>query len=229
MRRADRLFQIVQFIRGRRLTQAALLAERLQVSLRTIYRDVADLQRQGVPIEGEAGVGYRMRAGFDLPPLMFTTAEAQALVAAIRVAGPRLDSGLARAADDALSKILAVLPPATRVAAERLAVYAPPVGPDDGTRARLEALRQATEARQKLRLHYRDLKEASSQRTVRPLGCFFWGQVWTLAAWCEARQDFRSFRVDRIDAMTLLDDRFRDEPGRSLADLMRRFASDGVD
>ena len=229
MRRADRLFQIVQFIRGRRLTQAALLAERLQVSLRTIYRDVADLQHQGVPIEGEAGVGYRMRAGFDLPPLMFTTAEAQALVAAIRVARPRLDSGLARAAEDALSKILAVLPAATRVAAESLAVYAPPVGPDDGTRARLEALRQATEARQKLHLHYRDLKEASSQRTVRPLGCFFWGQVWTLAAWCESRQDFRSFRVDRIDAMAVLDERFRDEPGRSLADLMRRFGSDGVD
>ena len=229
MRRADRLFQIVQFIRGRRLTQAALLAERLQVSLRTIYRDVADLQHQGVPIEGEAGVGYRMRAGFDLPPLMFTSAEAQALVAAIRVARPRLDSGLARAADDALSKILAVLPAATRVAAESLAVYAPPVGPDDGTRARLEALRQATEARQKLHLHYRDLKEASSQRTVRPLGCFFWGQVWTLAAWCESRQDFRSFRVDRIDAMAVLDERFRDEPGRSLADLMRRFGSDGVD
>ena len=229
MRRADRLFQIVQFIRGRRLTKAALLAERLQVSMRTVYRDVADLQHQGVPIEGEAGVGYRMRAGFDLPPLMFTTAEAQALVAAIRVARPRLDGGLARAAEDALSKILAVLPPATRVAAERLAVYAPPVGPDDGTRARLEALRQATEARQKLRLHYRDLKEASSQRTVRPLGCFFWGQVWTLAAWCESRQDFRSFRVDRIDAMVVLDERFRDEPGRSLADLMRRFASNAVD
>ena len=229
MRRADRLFQIVQFIRGRRLTQAALLAERLQVSLRTIYRDVADLQHQGVPIEGEAGVGYRMRAGFDLPPLMFTSAEAQALVAAIRVARPRLDSGLARAAEDALSKILAVLPAATRVAAESLAVYAPPVGPDDGTRARLEALRQATEARQKLHLHYRDLKEASSQCTVRPLGCFFWGQVWTLAAWCESRQDFRSFRVDRIDAMAVLDERFRDEPGRSLADLMRRFGSDGLD
>ena len=229
MRRADRLFQIVQFIRGRRLTLAALLAERLQVSVRTIYRDVADLQHQGVPIEGEAGVGYRMRAGFDLPPLMFTTAEAQALVAAIRVARPRLDGGLARAAEDALSKILAVLPPATRVAAESLAVYAPPMGPDDGTRARLEALRQATEARQKLRIDYRDLKEASSQRIVRPLGCFFWGQVWTLAAWCESRQDFRSFRVDRIDAMVVLDERFRDEPGRSLADLMRRFASNAVD
>ena len=229
MRRADRLFQIVQFIRGRRLTKAALLAERLQVSMRTVYRDVADLQHQGVPIEGEAGVGYRMRAGFDLPPLMFTTAEAQALVAAIRVARPRLDGGLARAAEDALSKILAVLPPATRVAAESLAVYAPPMGPDDGTRARLEALRQATEARQKLRIDYRDLKEASSQRIVRPLGCYFWGQVWTLAAWCESRQDFRSFRVDRIDAMVVLDERFRDEPGRSLADLMRRFASNAVD
>ena len=229
MRRADRLFQIVQFIRGRGLTKAALLAERLQVSLRTVYRDVADLQHQGVPIEGEAGVGYRMRAGFDLPPLMFTTAEAQALVAAIRVARPRLDSGLARAAEDALSKILAVLPAATRAAAESLAVYAPPVGPDDSTRARLEALRQATEARQKLHIHYRDLKDTTSQRTVRPLGCFFWGQVWTLAAWCESRQDFRSFRVDRIDTMGVLDERFRDEPGRSLADLMRRFGSDGVD
>ena len=229
MRRADRLFQIVQFIRGRRLTLAALLAERLQVSVRTIYRDVADLQHQGVPIEGEAGVGYRMRAGFDLPPLMFTIAEAQALVAAIRVARPRLDGGLARAAEDALSKILAVLPAATRVAAESLAVYAPSVGQDDATRARLEQLRQATEARQKLHLHYRDLKETISRRTVRPLGCFFWGQVWTLAAWCESRQDFRSFRVDRIDAMTVLDERFRDEPGRTLADLKRLVATDDIE
>ena len=229
MRRADHLFQIVQFIRGRRLTKAALLAERLQVSLRTVYRDVAELQHQGVPIEGEAGVGYRMRAGFDLPPLMFTIAEAQALVAAIRVARPRLDGGLARAAEDALSKILAVLPAATRVAAESLAVYAPSVGQDDATRARLEQLRQATEARQKLHLHYRDLKETISRRTVRPLGCFFWGQVWTLAAWCESRQDFRSFRVDRIDAMTVLDERFRDEPGRTLADLKRLVATDDIE
>ena len=96
------------------------------------------------------------------------------------------------------------------------------------TRARTR-LTPHIEARQKRQLRYRDLKEATSQRTVRPLGCFFWGQVWTLAAWCESRQDFRSFRVDRIDAMTVLDERFRDEPGRSLADLMRRFGSDGVD
>ena len=229
MRRADRLFQTVQLIRGRRLTTAALLAQRLGVSRRTVYRDVADLQHQGVPIEGEAGVGYRMRAGFDLPPLMFSSAEAQALVAAIRLARPRLDAGLAAAAEAALSKILAVLPASTRAAAESLAVYAPSVGQDDSTRQRLELLRQATEARQTLRLTYHDLKDRTSQRTVRPLGCFFWGPVWTLAAWCETRQDFRSFRVDRIKALQVLDQRFRDEPGRTLADLMRRFAVGGLD
>ncbi len=214
----------MQLIRGRRLSTAQWLAGRLQVSTRTVYRDVADLQGQGVPIEGEAGVGYRMRAGFDLPPLMFTASEAQALVAAIRLAQPRLDGPLADSAETALSKMLAVLPPATRAAAESLAVYAPPVGPDADTRARLETLRLATEARRKLQLRYLDLKGQASERTVRPLGSFFWGQVWTLAAWCEHRQDFRSFRVDRIASITVLDQRFRDEPGRSLADLLRQQA-----
>ncbi len=227
MRRGDRLFQIVQLIRGRRLTTATWLAERLAVSPRTVYRDVADLAAQGVPIEGEAGVGYRMRAGFDLPPLMFSIAEAQALVAAIRLAQPRLDGTLAAGAESALSKVLSVLPAATRASAEALAIYAPPVGPDAATRERLDTLRRATEAHRKLRLHYLDLKDVASQRTVRPLGCFFWGAVWTLAAWCEDREDYRSFRVDRIVAIEPLDERFRDEPGRNLADLMRRYAADG--
>ena len=222
MRPADRLFQLVQLIRGRRLATAAWLAERLAVSLRTVYRDVADLQAQGVPIEGEAGVGYRMRAGFDLPPLMFTTEEAKALVAAVRVAQPRLDTALAAQAEGALSKVLAVLPASARAAAESLAVYAPPTGPDEATRARLETLRIAAESRRKVFLHYRDLLDASSQRSVRPLGCFYWGTVWTLAAWCEVREDFRSFRVDRIERLDLLDERFRDEPGKTLPDLFRR-------
>jgi predicted DNA-binding transcriptional regulator YafY len=221
MRRADRLFELVQLIRGRRLSTAAFLAERLGVSLRTVYRDVADLQAQGVPIEGEAGVGYRMRPGFDLPPLMFTHAEAQALVAAVRVAQPRIDPGLGADAESALSKILAVLPSAARAAAESLALYAPPVGPDSATRQRLESLRLAAEARQKVRLVYLDLKERRSDRTVRPLGCFFWSEVWTLAAWCESREGFRNFRVDRMQQLTVLDERFRDEPGKTLADLFR--------
>ena len=112
MRRADRLFRLVQLIRGRRLSTARFLAERLEVSERTVYRDVADLMAQGVPIEGEAGVGYRMQAGFDLPPLMFTREEAQSLVAAVRIARSRLDEALAGHAETALSKILAVLPAA---------------------------------------------------------------------------------------------------------------------
>lgn len=221
MRPADRLFQLVQLIRGRRLVTAAWLAERLAVSLRTVYRDIADLQAQGVPIEGEAGVGYRMRAGFDLPPLMFTTDEARALVAAVRLAQPRLDGALAAQAEDALSKVLAVLPAGARAAAESLPVYAPAVGPDEATRARLETLRIAAESRRKVLLRYRDLTDALSQRNVRPLGCFFWGTVWTLAAWCELRQDFRSFRIDRIEQLDVLDERFRDEAGKTLADLLR--------
>jgi predicted DNA-binding transcriptional regulator YafY len=221
MRRADRLFQLVQLIRGRRLSTADYLSERLEVSVRTVYRDVADLQTQGVPIEGEAGVGYRMRPDFDLPPLMFSKEEAQALVAAVRIARPRLDAALARQAEGALSKILAVLPSASRAAAESLAVYAPPVGPDEATRGRLERLRIAAESRRKVRLHYLDLKDQLTERLVRPLGCFYWGEVWTLAAWCEVREGFRNFRVDRIQELGVLDERFRDEAGKTLADLFR--------
>jgi len=172
MRRADRLFQIVQLIRGRRLTTAAFLAQRLEVSERTVYRDVADLQRQGVPIEGEAGVGYWLGAGFELPPLMFTQGEATAL--------------------------------------------------DDATRARLQTLREAVQSRHKLRPVYRDAADACSERTVRPLGCFYWGKVWTLSAWCELRNDFRGFRVDRIEAQEVLSGCFCDEPGKTLAEMLRR-------
>ena len=225
MRRADRLFQLVQLIRGRRLSTARFLAERLEVSERTVYRDIADLGAQGVPIEGEAGVGYRMRSGFDLPPLMFTREEAQALVASVRVARSRLDDVLAAHLDTALSKILAVLPAASRAAAESLAVLAPPAAVDAATRARLGVLREAAEQRVKLRIAYLDLKGArTSERIVRPLGCVFWGEVWTLAAWCESRSGFRNFRIDRIDALEVLDARFRDEPGRTLADLLREVA-----
>ena len=221
MRRAERLFQIVQLIRGRRLATAAFLAARLEVSPRTVYRDVADLQAQGVPIDGEAGVGYRMRSGFDLPPLMFTNAEAQALVAAVRIASARLDAALAANAEAALGKILSVLPASARAAAESLAVYAPAVEFAPATRARLEALRLAAESRRKVSLHYIDLQEQRSERTVRPLGCFYWQAVWTLAGWCEARQAFRSFRVDRIEELRVLDEVFRDEPGKTLPDLFR--------
>lgn len=226
MRRADRLFQILQYLRGGRLTTAAKLAGKLEVSARTIYRDIADLQASGVPIEGEAGVGYRMRRGFDLPPLMFDTREAQALVACVRLAQPRIDTVLAARAELALSKILGVLPGAERAAAESLSVFAPPVGPDAATRDRLQHLRDAIETRRKVRIDYLDLKDEVSVRTLRPLGCFFWGNVWTLAAWCESRDAFRNFRVDRIRVLEPLDERFRDESGCTLADYLRQYGCD---
>jgi predicted DNA-binding transcriptional regulator YafY len=221
MRSADRLFQIVQLIRGRRLTTAAFLAQRLEVSERTVYRDVADLQAQGVPIEGEAGVGYRLGKGFDLPPLMFSSEEAQALLAAVRIAQTWLDPALARAAESALSRVLSVLPSSTRAAAESLLIMAPPVGPAPGEQHKLQSLREAAQLKRKTRLVYRDAAETRSDRVVRPLGCFYWGKVWTLAAWCESRNDFRNFRVDRVEELFTLNEHFSDEPGKTLADLLR--------
>ena len=225
MRRADRLFHIVQLIRGRRLTTAAFLAERLEVSERTVYRDVADLQHQGVPIEGEAGVGYRLGAGFELPPLMLTQNEAKSLVAAVRLAQAWLDTALARDAENALGKILSVLPLAKRAAAESLALYAPLISIgmlSQQTSQTLQTSREAVHAQRTLSFSYSDLAGRQSKRVVRPLGCFFWGKVWTLAAWCESRQGFRNFRLDRIEALVLLPDTFRDEPDKSLAQFLRQ-------
>ena len=227
MRRADRLFQLVQLIRGRRLTTAAHLAVRLEVSLRTVYRDVADLQRQGVPIEGEAGVGYRLGTGFDLPPLMFSHDEARALVASVRMAQVWQDPALAQAAEMALGKILSVLPVAARVAAQSMAVYAPPLGLQPAVQITLQTLREAVQARRKLQVAYRDAADRASLRIVRPLGCFYWGSVWTLAAWCETRNDFRSFRLDRIDSLRPVQgppQPFQDEAGKTLADYLRAVA-----
>ncbi len=221
MRRAERLFQLVQLIRGRRLSTAQFLADRTEISVRTVYRDVADLMAQGIPIEGEAGLGYRMRPGFDLPPLMFSHAQAQALVAAVRIAKSRLDTDFSLQLEGALSKIMAALPVAARAAAEGVALYAPPMALDNTTRDRLETLRVATEMRHKLWVRYLDLKGVLSERTLRPLGCFYWGEVWTLAAWCESRSGFRSFRVDRLQRLEVLTDRFRDEAGKTLPDLLR--------
>ena len=226
MRRADRLFHIVQLIRGRRLTTAAFLAARLEVSERTVYRDVADLQHQGVPIEGEAGVGYRLGAGFELPPLMFSTGEARALVAATRLAQAWLDPALARDAEQALGKILSILPQPTRAAAESLAVYAPSFSVEPAIQQRLQTLREATQARRRVQMDYRDVAGQTSQRVVRPLGCFFWGKVWTLAAWCETRNAFRTFRIDRVDALQVQESVFRDEAGKTLADFLRQVGAD---
>ena len=219
MRRADRLFQIVQLLRGGRLVTARMLSERLEVSERTIYRDIADLQGSGVPVEGEAGVGYVMREGFDLPPLMFSRDEVVALVAGARLIRAWGGREMARAAEEALVKIGAVLPEDARERANAVQVHAMQMpGLDDATRDRLDRIERAVDGRISLWIGYADGEGAVTERQVRPLGLWFWGKVWTLVGWCELREDFRMFRVDRIRQMEERD-RHRDERGKTLRDL----------
>lgn len=222
MRRADRLFQIVQYLRGGRVVTARSLSERLEVSERTIYRDVADLIGSGVPIEGEAGIGYIMRAGYDVPPLMFTKSEVSALVAGIRLIRAWGGAEMARSAEEALVKIDAVLPEAERSHADRVPIHAMSMGAlDDATRERIDRLEKACDGRLRLSFDYADKNGTKSRRTVRPLGMWFWGQVWTLATWCELREDFRMFRIDRISAEEE-GEKFRVEKDKTLATLFAR-------
>lgn len=199
MRRADRLFQIVQYLRGGRLLTARILAERLEVSERTIYRDIADLIGSGVPIDGEAGIGYLMRSGYDLPPLMFSRAEITALVAGARMVRSFGGAEMALAAEEALVKIEAVLPPDLRDRPAGVAIHAHDAGAlSNADRTMVDRLDRAVDAVRKMSLDYRDADGAATRRIVRPLGLWFWGKVWTLIAWCELRDDFRMFRIDRI-------------------------------
>jgi len=218
MRRADRLFQIVQYLRGGRLLTAAQLAERLEVTKRTIYRDVADLIGSGVPIEGEAGVGYVMRAGYDLPPLMFNSDEIVALVAGARMIRAWGGAQMAQAAEEALVKIEAVLPDEARARAGAVPIYAfQTEGMSDAVRAKIDEIEAAVERSVRLDLEYADKYGNPTSRVIRPLGLWFWGATWTVVGWCELRSDFRMFRLDRIMDMEEVGP-FRPEKGQTLRD-----------
>jgi predicted DNA-binding transcriptional regulator YafY len=222
MRRADRLFRIVQLLRHGRLLTAARLAEKLEVSTRTIYRDVLDLQLSGMPIEGEAGVGYTLRRDFDLPPLMFTSAELTALVLGARLVQAWGGAESVRAAGSALQRIEAVLPAELRDRLSTIQMYAPGFMMADADRERLDQLHAAILAVRCVELAYRREDGEQSLRTVRPLGLFFWSGVWTLVAWCELRKGFRTFRVDRIAELTVAPNAFVPRPRESLADYLEK-------
>lgn len=225
-RRADRLFQIVQILRGRRLTTAAHLAERLEVSPRTIYRDICDLSLSGVPVEGEAGSGYRLMAGFDLPPLMLTHRESEALMVAIRLLKTWGGDSLSRELESAQEKVLAILPEESRRRAEQTRIFAPDFGTQLHSRSTFDPIHRAVSTQQVLALHYRDEAGQLSWRDVQPLGLFFWGEHWLLVAWCERREDYRCFRVDRCLCVTPVDRHFREDTGRSLSDFLRKVRCD---
>jgi predicted DNA-binding transcriptional regulator YafY len=224
MRRADRLFQIVQYLRGRRLTTAAQLADWLEVSQRTVYRDIQDLERTGVPIEGEAGVGYRLRPEFDLPPLMFSYEEIEALVAGARMIGGWGSPQLRQAAELALAKIAAALPEPRRIELERTRLYAMNFS-DNAVGDVLDTLRHVIAGRMVTLLDYKDAAGQPSTRHVWPLGLYFWGNVWSLAAWCELREDFRNFRLDRIVGAFSTERLYPDQGGRRLEDFVRTMRS----
>jgi predicted DNA-binding transcriptional regulator YafY len=220
MRRADRLFQLVHYLRGRRLTTAAQLAAWLSVSERTVYRDVRDLSLSGVPVEGEAGVGYRLSKGFDLPPIMFTMDEVHALVAGARMVQAWGGPALAVSSRSAIEKIAQALPASRRADVEKTPLFAPGFHVRAGAGREVEAIRQAILSKRKLRIAYVDSREQASERIIRPLGLAFWGATWTVAAWCESRAGFRNFRLDRMRGLQPLDETFEDEPGKRLEDFV---------
>jgi predicted DNA-binding transcriptional regulator YafY len=226
MRRADRLFQIVQHLRARRLTTAAQLAEWLHVSERTIYRDIRDLSLTGVPVEGEAGVGYRLGKDFDVPPIMFTLDEVEALATGARMVESWGGPVLASSARSALAKISLALPASRRGDVEQTRLFAPRFHLDAGLTAQvglqLETIRQAILQKRKIDVQYLDAKDRFSQRRVWPMGLYFWGATWTVIGWCETRKDFRNFRVDRMRAVDMTEDTFREGEGRSLADFLAK-------
>ncbi len=219
MRRADRLFALLLELRRSRVVTAKRLAETLEVSERTIYRDVADLSASGVPIAGEAGVGYQLR-GFDLPPLMFDREKVEALVLGARTAEAWGDAALGRAARSALAKIEAVLPRGKERLVEETRLFVPSRGEPPGEKIPLGELRRAIAERRKVTLDYRDVEGKASARAVRPLALAFYPPVWLVVGWCELRVAFRNFRLDRIAGFVLGEERFVDEPGRTLDDYL---------
>ncbi|MBL0562473.1 helix-turn-helix transcriptional regulator [Aeromonas hydrophila] len=202
MSRSERLLALLQLLRGHRYAiTGSELASQLGISLRPLYRDIATLQAQGAHIEGEAGIGYVLRPGFMLPPLIFSEEELDALVLGSRWVAAHADHALSTAASSALAKIEAVLPADYR---QQLHANALLIGTSRGDSPVDEApLRSAIRQQRKVTLSYRDLKEESSERTVWPCALGYFDQVRVLVAWCELRQDFRHFRVDRISAMRL--------------------------
>jgi predicted DNA-binding transcriptional regulator YafY len=226
MNRNDRLFELIQILRDGRLHTARDMAERLAVSVRTIWRDMATLEASGVPVEGERGVGYILRQPITLPPMILTVEEMEALRLGMRLVADGADAGLSRAARSLASKLAAVVPQSQDSEGDEDALFV--FSADTITRAarHLPLIRTAVKARERLSITYLDEAGRQTHRDIRPLQLAFWGRVWTLAAFCEARSDFRNFRLDRILAISPTGETFPDEPGRRLADFLARNGPD---
>lgn len=216
-RRADRLFEIIQLLRSAAGPMtAAALASRLEVTVRTVYRDIAALQGQRIPIEGAAGIGYVLRPGFDMPPLMLTVDEVEAIATGVRLLRRIRDPGLNAAAQRVLAKVAGIVPGPLGPQ-----ILSAPLYVSDGSAVAPSGidpavLRRAIRERRKLRVGYRDAEGRSSARVLWPVAMAYYVDATLLAAWCELRRDFRHFRVERIETADLLDERFPEDRGRLL-------------
>ncbi|CAN5831182.1 YafY family protein [soil metagenome] len=219
MRRADRLFDVIQFLRSaRKPVTAAMLAEELEVTVRTIYRDVATLQARRVPIEGAPGLGYVLRKGFDLPPLMFTIDEIEAIAVGARMVGRLRDPELQQAAARVLDKVTVVLPESLRAHMIEAPLYVSSGDAAYPQGVEVAQVRAAIRDRRKIRLSYVDEKGGRTRRTIWPLAMAYYVDVSVVGAWCELRKGLRNFRVERIAASRVLAARFQDHNGRLLAE-----------
>jgi predicted DNA-binding transcriptional regulator YafY len=224
MRRADRLFEILQILRRKNVVRAADIAEALEVSRWTVYRDIRDLMVNGVPIDGEAGTGYMLRPGFDLPPLMFDEREIAALLLGARMVESWADPELAEAARNVVAKVRAVVPERQRRNLDDMTLLAPSNHFSESIAIDQIALRRSVRDRHKIRFGYSNGADRLSERYVRPLLLAFFGPIWLLPAWCELRQDFRVFRLDRMSKLQVLDEQFRSERGKTAIDFLKQDA-----
>ena len=199
MRRADRLLQIIQIMRRANGPIAAgRIAEELEVSLRTLYRDMVSLESTGVPIRGEAGVGYVLDEGYDMPPLMFTVAELEAIMLGARLVDGRVDETLSRAAKDVVAKIAAVVPKELRATLIDTPLFAPQLIKPQKLQVEMAEIRRSLRVEKQVAMNYRDLKGKVSQRTIWPVLISIFAETTVLAGWCTLRSDFRTFRIDGI-------------------------------
>lgn len=222
MRRTDRLFEILQLFRGGRLLRGCDIAQLLEVSLRTIYRDIDTLVASGIPIEGERGVGYILREPIFLPPLTLNTSELEALHLGMEIVRQTSDLQLASAAKSLMQKIDAVLP-SDRQGRDYLGKLSVYTELENDTLRYLAAIRKAIAEFRVLDIHYTRLDEAETSRHIRPLHVEYWGNVWTCTAWCELKADFRVFRIDRIKECEETDITFHNEAGKMFSDYLASF------
>lgn len=223
MHRAERLFQLTTLLRNRRtVLTAKQMSEHLRVSERTIYRDIQSLSLSGVPIEGEAGVGYRLSHRYQLPPLMFDREEVEALLLGARMVSSWGDTDMAIHANQAIQKILAVLPDHLRHSDESLPLLVPNMEEvQKYYTAHSQPMREAIRLHLRVAIEYVRADEEHSARTIEPLGMIFWGKVWTLVAWCQLRNDYRTFRLDRIQSIVVMDEKFETGDNKSLKHFLR--------